>query len=126
MAGLTEELVEIRANGPGRIARVLADRPRGCLPADGRKLMIIACDHPARGALAAGTDPMAMASRGAVRARGGAGRRRPGGDGCRAPPARAASRPLAARASTASSAPPTSSRTWRCWAPWTASSSTAR
>ena len=80
MAGLTEELVEIRANGPGRIARVLADRPRGSLPADGRKLMIIACDHPARGALAAGADPMAMASGGGLPPRGGGARSRPGRD----------------------------------------------
>jgi len=81
MAGLTEELVEIRANDPGRIARVLADRPRGSLPADGRKLMIIACDHPARGALAAGTDPMAMASREDVLARCVEALGRPGVDG---------------------------------------------
>lgn len=60
---LLEKLVEIRLNDPGRIARVLAERPRGSLPADGAPLMIIACDHPARGALAAGSNPLAMGSR---------------------------------------------------------------
>ncbi|ARD42091.1 Cgl0159 family (beta/alpha)8-fold protein [Actinomyces gaoshouyii] len=69
MAGLTERLVEIRANDPERIARALADRPRGALPTDGGKLMIIACDHPARGALSAGPDPLAMSSREDVLAR---------------------------------------------------------
>ncbi|QPL04905.1 MULTISPECIES: Cgl0159 family (beta/alpha)8-fold protein [Actinomyces] len=60
---LTDRVVEIRAHDPGRIAEVLAERPRGTLPTGDGKLMIIACDHPARGALAAGGDPMAMASR---------------------------------------------------------------
>lgn len=60
---LLEQLVETRLNDPGRIARVLAERPRGSLPADGAPLMIIACDHPARGALAAGSNPLAMGSR---------------------------------------------------------------
>ena len=48
---------------PERIARALADRPRGCPPEGDGRLMIIACDHPARGALAAGGRAMAMASR---------------------------------------------------------------
>lgn len=60
---LTDAVVEIRAHDPGRIAQVLAERPRGSLPTGDGKLMIIACDHPARGALAAGGNPMAMASR---------------------------------------------------------------
>lgn len=59
---LIETLVEIRAYEPERIARTLADRPRGELPRDG-KVLIIACDHPARGALGAGDNPTAMASR---------------------------------------------------------------
>ena len=60
---LTDRIVEIRARAPERIARVLADRPRGSLPEGDGRLMIIACDHPARGALAAGGRAMAMASR---------------------------------------------------------------
>ena len=60
---LTDRIVDIRARAPERIAQTLADRPRGTLPEGDGKLMIIACDHPARGALAAGGAPMAMASR---------------------------------------------------------------
>ena len=60
---LTDRIVEIRARAPERIARALADRPRGSLPEGDGRLMIIACDHPARGALAAGGRAMAMASR---------------------------------------------------------------
>ena len=59
-----DELSEVRAYEPERIAQVLRDRPRGTMPQAGdAKLMIIAADHPARGALAAGTDPTAMADR---------------------------------------------------------------
>lgn len=57
-----EQLSEIRATDPGRIARVLAERPRVDLATCG-PLMVIACDHPARGALGAGPNPLAMASR---------------------------------------------------------------
>ena len=60
---LTDRIVEIRARAPERTARALADRPRGSLPTNDSRLMIIACDHPARGALAAGGRAMAMASR---------------------------------------------------------------
>lgn len=60
---LVERIVEIRAQDPHRIARVLAERPRGTMPSDGGKLMIIACDHPARGALVVGRDETAMADR---------------------------------------------------------------
>ncbi len=62
-AGSIAEINEIRARDPGRIAALLATRQRRpLLGADG-KLMIIACDHPARGALAAQGRPTAMASR---------------------------------------------------------------
>lgn len=57
-----ENLTEIRLTDPGRIGRMLADRDRPTRPADGR-LMIIACDHPARGSLSAMGRPMAMADR---------------------------------------------------------------
>ena len=63
MTPLTDRIVEIRARAPERIARALADRPRGSLPEGDGGLMIIACDHPARGALAASGRAMAMASR---------------------------------------------------------------
>ncbi|MFC7581503.1 deoxyribose-phosphate aldolase [Schaalia naturae] len=57
-----ETITEIRAQTPGRIDAALAARPRGDLGHAG-SLMVIACDHPARGALGAGPEPMAMASR---------------------------------------------------------------
>lgn len=78
---LTDRIVEIRAYHPERIARALADRPRGQVPDGGGRLMIIACDHPARGALAAGADPMAMASREEVLARCVEALSRPGVNG---------------------------------------------
>lgn len=59
---LTEHIAAIRATDPERIARALADRPRAGSALSG-PLMVIACDHPARGALGAGADPLAMANR---------------------------------------------------------------
>jgi DhnA family fructose-bisphosphate aldolase class Ia len=57
------ELNEIRTHDPQRIKRLLvARRKRELFGPDG-KLMIIACDHPARGALSAGGNATAMASR---------------------------------------------------------------
>lgn len=57
-------VTETRATRPGAIAEAVARRVRRPSPTgpDG-KLMIIAADHPARGALAAGPDPLAMADR---------------------------------------------------------------
>ena len=78
---LTDRIVDIRARAPERIAQTLADRPRGTLPEGDGKLMIIACDHPARGALAAGGAPMAMASREDVLARCVTALDRPGVNG---------------------------------------------
>ena len=66
----TDEIGWVRAYEPERIAQVLRNRPRGMMARDAdTKLMIIAADHPARGALAAGADPMAMADRGDLLAR---------------------------------------------------------
>lgn len=56
------EIPEIRMYEPHRIAQALESRKPGELT-KGDKLMIIACDHPARGALGAGSDDMAMGSR---------------------------------------------------------------
>jgi DhnA family fructose-bisphosphate aldolase class Ia len=57
------ELNEIRSHDPGRIKRLLAARRRRDVFESDGKLMIIACDHPARGALSAGGKATAMASR---------------------------------------------------------------
>jgi DhnA family fructose-bisphosphate aldolase class Ia len=58
-----DEITEIRARHPERIKKLLGSRRRrDLLAADGR-LMIVACDHPARGALAANGRHNAMADR---------------------------------------------------------------
>lgn len=58
-----ERLTEIRVQDPGAIARAAAARTKAPLvPSDG-KLMIIACDHPARGANGVGKRPLAMGNR---------------------------------------------------------------
>lgn len=75
------EVTEIRAREPGRVAALLAERrTRPTLPADGR-LMLVACDHPARGALAVRGRADAMADRGDMLARLRAAIDRPGVDG---------------------------------------------
>ena len=75
------DLNEIRATDPGRIRQRWATRRRRDLfGADGR-LMIVACDHPARGALGAGTRSMAMGSRTELLARLVTALSRPGVDG---------------------------------------------
>jgi hypothetical protein len=62
------DLTRLRASQPGLVRRRALERPRpatdgpGPLGTSGR-LMVIAADHPARGALAAGADPLAMADR---------------------------------------------------------------
>jgi DhnA family fructose-bisphosphate aldolase class Ia len=58
------EVTELRSRDPQAIERVLATRRRrsAFLPEDGR-LMLVAADHPARGALSAQGRPAAMASR---------------------------------------------------------------
>lgn len=78
---LVERLTRIRVEDPGRVADVLASRPRGIAPTADRKLMVIACDHPARGALVAGQDEMAMADREELLGRCVEALSRPGVDG---------------------------------------------
>ena len=57
-------LVETRVHRPQAIAEAAARRRAAPAPADGHgKLMIIAADHPARGALRAGDQPFAMGNR---------------------------------------------------------------
>ncbi len=56
-------ITELRASDPGAITRAWRDRvTRPTIRGNGR-LMIVAADHPARGALAVGTRPTAMNSR---------------------------------------------------------------
>ncbi|HEV2251384.1 MAG TPA: hypothetical protein VGT60_12850 [Candidatus Limnocylindria bacterium] len=63
MSDLVARLARIRATDPDAIARALAGRRRRPLLRDG-KLFLVAADHTARGVLAAGGDPRAMADRG--------------------------------------------------------------
>ncbi|MFC4555717.1 Cgl0159 family (beta/alpha)8-fold protein [Georgenia faecalis] len=77
-----EDIVRIRTLEPERIAQRLQERaraPRRTAPA--RPLLILAADHPARGALAAGARPTAMADRGELVARLVTALARPGVDG---------------------------------------------
>src|SRR6476646_25791 len=76
-----ERLTQIRATDPGAIQRAADARTRAPLvPADGR-LMIIACDHPARGANGVGNRPLAMAHRSDLLDRLQTALSRPGVDG---------------------------------------------
>ncbi len=79
MSLTVDEIRQVRMHEPERIARALAERPRGSRPTQpGAKLMIIAADHPARGALAAGSNPMAMGDRRELLRRCAAALGRPG------------------------------------------------
>lgn len=76
-----ERLRDIRATGPAAIRATLADRRRReVLRGDGR-LFIVAADHPARGALAVGSNPTAMADRYELLDRMATALSRPGVDG---------------------------------------------
>jgi DhnA family fructose-bisphosphate aldolase class Ia len=58
-----QALTETRASRPEAIAAAAANRRRGPLPGASGRLMLIAADHPARGALSVGGRPGAMANR---------------------------------------------------------------
>ena len=75
------ELNEIRSRDPRRIKRLLAARRKRELFGPDGKLMIIACDHPARGALSAAGKATAMASRSDLLDRLVTALTRPGVDG---------------------------------------------
>jgi hypothetical protein len=76
------EITELRSRDPEAVARALGARRRrpSFLPPDGR-LMLIAADHPARGALAAQGRPTAMHSRSDMLDRLRTALARPGVDG---------------------------------------------
>jgi hypothetical protein len=60
-----QEIVEVRVRHPEAVAEAARRRRRpASLLGDHGKLMMIAADHPARGALRAGDRPLAMADRG--------------------------------------------------------------
>jgi len=70
-----------RARNPEAIGRALAGRRRRHLVRGDGRLLIVAADHPARGALGVGTDPTAMADRCELLDRLAIALSRPGVDG---------------------------------------------
>ncbi|GIZ99528.1 MULTISPECIES: Cgl0159 family (beta/alpha)8-fold protein [Tsukamurella] len=76
-----ERLRTARLETPDAIAEVLAARRRRPLVRGDKRLMIVAADHPARGALGVGSDPMAMADRYQLLQRMALAASRPGVDG---------------------------------------------
>ncbi|CAH0192393.1 2-amino-3,7-dideoxy-D-threo-hept-6-ulosonate synthase [Microbacterium oxydans] len=74
-------LRHLRASAPHEIAERLHGRRRRDLLGDDGKLFIVAADHPARGALAVGSDAMAMADRYDLLDRLATALKRPGVDG---------------------------------------------
>jgi len=80
------ELRELRAHRPAAVAHAAAQRRRRPLLGGSGRLMIVAADHPARGALDVGGVPGAMASRYDLLDRLVVALRRPGVDGVLATP----------------------------------------
>ncbi len=79
-------LVETRVREPAAVATAYAHRVRRPLVGPSGRLMIIAADHPARGALRAGDRPLAMADRAELLGRLVVALDRPGVDGLLAAP----------------------------------------
>ncbi|WP_165939859.1 Cgl0159 family (beta/alpha)8-fold protein [Saccharopolyspora aridisoli] len=75
------ELIEARATRPEAIAEAAALRARRPLLGESGRMMIVAADHPARGALAAGGNPLAMVNRADLLDRLCTALQRPGVDG---------------------------------------------
>jgi len=75
------DLTEIRVREPHRIAKAWADRRRRDLVGPDGRLLIVAADHPARGALGVRGDETAMASRSELLGRLATAVSRPGVDG---------------------------------------------
>ncbi|KUJ36669.1 deoxyribose-phosphate aldolase [Streptomyces sp. NPDC093228] len=75
------ELVRLRTHRPEAVAEAAARRARRPLVEDTGRLMIVAADHPARGALGVGERRMAMASRADLLERLCLALSRPGVDG---------------------------------------------
>ncbi|MBO1805143.1 class I fructose-bisphosphate aldolase [Leucobacter ruminantium] len=76
-----ERLRETRAANPAAIGRALAERRRRDVIAGDGRLFIVAADHPARGAIAVGDNPTAMANRYELLERMALALSRPGVDG---------------------------------------------
>jgi DhnA family fructose-bisphosphate aldolase class Ia len=79
--GSVAEINEVRAREPQRVLQLLRSRRRRELLGPDGRLMIIACDHPARGALSASGRPTAMNNRHELLERLATALARPGVDG---------------------------------------------
>ena len=76
-----ERITNLRVTNPAAVRAALRDRVRPAgLPADG-KMMLIAADHPARGAISVGSDSMAMSDRASLLGRIVTALSQPGVDG---------------------------------------------
>ncbi|MDF3301793.1 Cgl0159 family (beta/alpha)8-fold protein [Streptomyces tropicalis] len=75
------DLTAVRARHPGAVAEAAARRVRRPLVGDSGRLMIVAADHPARGALGVGDRGLAMANRADLLERLCVALSRPGVDG---------------------------------------------
>lgn len=75
------QLTGIRAGDPGAIARGWAQRARRPVLGDDGRMLLVAADHPARGALGVRGDALAMGSRSDLLARLATALSRPGVDG---------------------------------------------
>ncbi|WP_234353807.1 Cgl0159 family (beta/alpha)8-fold protein [Gordonia iterans] len=78
------DFVQLRRNrleDPAALGRTLAERARRPVVRGDGRLLIVAADHPARGALGIGSDPMAMADRYDLLQRMATALSRPGVDG---------------------------------------------
>ena len=79
---IVTDLISTRIHAPGRVADLMQQRTRpASLVGESGRLMLVAADHPARGALRAGDDAMAMADRGELLRRLMIALERPGVDG---------------------------------------------
>lgn len=74
-------LTTVRATDPGAVARAWAARARRPLLGGDGRMLLVAADHPARGAVGVRGDAMAMASRGDLLRRLATALSRPGVDG---------------------------------------------
>ncbi|RZQ61248.1 Cgl0159 family (beta/alpha)8-fold protein [Amycolatopsis suaedae] len=87
MTDIVRRIVAKRVHDPGAIAEAAASRVRATSPFNDKgRVMIIAADHPARGANAVGADPAAMANRGELLERLCLALERPGVTGVMATP----------------------------------------
>ncbi|MHB8317845.1 MAG: Cgl0159 family (beta/alpha)8-fold protein [Acidimicrobiales bacterium] len=85
-SGVLDELVRIRATTPERVQEALTARRRRPLLSPTGTLFVVAADHPARGVISAGGDPVAMADREGLLDRLVLALSRPGVDGVMATP----------------------------------------